>query len=132
MKPGVDLLDDVPGNGEPVQRYLYYDVRLRLWLSRGDPVRWSPEVYTRVEDEGTTLFTRMRVDRVSMFAGLFYGVEGMRVGGTRRLRVAPHLAYGELGIPGVIPANALLTVEVHIVEGRGDARKQVPARMPTA
>jgi FKBP-type peptidyl-prolyl cis-trans isomerase len=54
-----------------------------------------------------------------MFAGLFYGVAGMNVGGTRRLRVAPHLGYREQGVPGIIPPNALLIVEVHIVGQRG-------------
>jgi len=72
----------------------------------------------RIEDEGTTLFTTLRVDRVFMFAGLFYGVEGMRVGGRRRLRAAPHLAYREAGVPGVIPPNALLTVEIEVVSQR--------------
>jgi peptidylprolyl isomerase len=50
-----------------------------------------------------------------MFASLFYGVEGMRVGGTRRIRVAPHLAYREAGVPGVIPPNAILIVEVQVL-----------------
>ena len=121
--PGVEVLDESPGAGPPVQRHVYYDVRLRMWLSRGEPVRWSRPWgllnYARVEDEGTTLFTRLRVDRECMFAGLFYGVEGMRVGGTRRLRVAPHLAYREAGLPGVIPPNALLTVEVLVVDEHG-------------
>ena len=53
-----------------------------------------------------------------MFAGLFYGVEGMKVGGTRRIRVAPHLAYRGDGVPGVVPPNALLTVEVQILSAR--------------
>jgi len=65
------------------------------------------------------LFTSLRVDREYMFAGLLYGVEGMRVGGTRRIRVAPHLAYREAGVLGVVPLNALLTVEVHIVSEHG-------------
>ena len=103
MKPGVEVLEESPGAGPPVQRHVYYDVRLRMWLSRGEPVRWSTPWgllnYARVEDEGTTLFTRLRVNRECMFAGLFYGVEGMRVGGTRRLRVAPHLAYRDAGLP---------------------------------
>jgi FKBP-type peptidyl-prolyl cis-trans isomerase len=72
----------------------------------------------RLEDEGTTLVTTLRVGREFMFAGLLYGVEGMRVGGRRRIRVAPHLAYGEAGVPGVIPPNALLTVVVEIVSQR--------------
>ncbi len=123
MKPGVDVLEDLPGEGDLVQRHFYYDVRLRMWLSRGDPVRWSQPwgllAHARVEDEGTTLFTRLRVDRECMFAGLFYGVEGMRVGGTRRLRIAPHLAYREGGVAGTIPPNALLTVEIQVVGERG-------------
>jgi FKBP-type peptidyl-prolyl cis-trans isomerase len=35
--------------------------------------------------------------------GLEYGVDGMRVGGQRRIVVGPHLAYREAGIPGVVP-----------------------------
>lgn len=125
MKPGVELLEDVPGLGPAVEKKVFYDFRLRMWLSRGDPIRWSEPwgLYdrARIEDDGTTLFTSLRVDREYMFAGLFYGVEGMRVGGTRRIRVAPHLAYRENGVPGVVPPNALLTVEVHIVGERGAA-----------
>jgi hypothetical protein len=93
-----------------------------MWLSRGEQVRWSKPWglldLARIEDDGATLFTSLRVDRECMFAGLFYGVEGMLVGGTRRLRVAPHLAYREQGVAGTIPPNALLIVEVHIVDRR--------------
>jgi FKBP-type peptidyl-prolyl isomerase-like protein len=122
VRPGVELLADIAGTGSPVERHALYDVRLQMWLSRGDPVRWIEPWgvvdRARIEDEGTTLFTTLRVDRVSMFAGLFYGVAGMRVGGRRRLRVAPHLAFREAGVPGVIPPNALLTVEIEIVSER--------------
>jgi len=119
MKPGVELLAETPGTGPPLARHQWYEVRLRMWLRHGDPVRWT-EPWGRVdrarlEDEGTTLTTTLRVDRVSMFPGLFYGVEGMRVGGRRRLRIAPHLAYRQAGVPGLIPPNALLVVEIEIV-----------------
>jgi hypothetical protein len=124
MRPGVEILEDTPGGGSLVQKKAFYDVRLRMWLSRGDPIRW-PQPWGlhdrgRIEDEGATLFTSLRVDREYMFAGLFYGVEGMRVGGIRRLRVAPHLAYRERGVPGVVPADALLTVEIQILSERAD------------
>jgi hypothetical protein len=122
VKPGVELIDDAAGLGALVERKAFYDFRLRMWLSRGEPIRWSKPwgLYdqARIEDDGTTLFTSLRVDREYMFAGLFYGVEGMRVGGTRRIRVAPHLAYREAGVPGVVPPNAILTVEIHIVAER--------------
>jgi FKBP-type peptidyl-prolyl cis-trans isomerase len=71
---------------------------------------------TRLEDDGLTLITNVEIHRRSLMNGLFYGVEGMRVGGTRRLEIAPHLAYGDRGVPGVIPAGALLTVEITILE----------------
>lgn len=118
MRPGVELLDDVPGPGEEVQRHRVYDVRLRIRLSRGEPVRWKDPYGGRLEDDGTTLLTALRVDREQMIAGLFYGVEGMRIGGSRRIRVAPHLAYRETGIPGVIPPNALLIIEVEVLAQR--------------
>ena len=57
-----------------------------------------------------------------MFAGLFYGVHGMRIGGIRKLRIAPHLGYGETGVPGSIPPNALLTVEVSVLSEREEGR----------
>jgi hypothetical protein len=97
-------------------------VRLRLWLHRGEPVRWQiasgPVGAGRLEDEGATLITEMRIDRRSMMNGLFYGIDGMRVGGTRRLEIAPHLAYGEKGLPGTIPENALIVAEVTILEAK--------------
>ena len=49
----------------------------------------------------------------------------MRVGGSRKLRISPHLAYGENGLPGMIPGNAVLTVEVKILEERIPADRGV-------
>jgi FKBP-type peptidyl-prolyl cis-trans isomerase len=60
----------------------------------------------------------LRVDRENLINGLFYGIEGMRIGGTRRLRISPQLAYGERGIPGLIPENAVVVAELSILEER--------------
>jgi hypothetical protein len=124
IKPGVELLEDVPGEGALVRKRASYRVKLRMWLRRGEPVRWSapwgPIDSARVEEGGAVLITDVRVDRVCLVAGLFYGMQGMRVGGTRTLRVAPHLAYREQGVPGVIPPNALLTIEVTVLAERPD------------
>ena len=77
---------------------------------------WGPVGVSRLEDNGATLFTEVRIDRRSLVSGLFYGVDGMHVGGTRRLEIAPHLAYADRGVPGVIPAGALLAAEITILE----------------
>jgi FKBP-type peptidyl-prolyl cis-trans isomerase len=53
-----------------------------------------------------------------VIAGLEYGVEGMRAGGKRRIRVGPHLAYRDGGVPDTIPANAVLEFRVALLSVR--------------
>jgi hypothetical protein len=122
LRPGLTLLADVPGDGELVRRQHNYRIRLRLWLNKGEAVRWraawGPVGVAMLDDNGETLTTEVRIDRRSLVNGLFYGVQGMRVGGMRRLEIAPHLAYGARGVPDVIPANAALTAEITILEAR--------------
>ena len=120
LRSGLTLLVDIPGTGDLVRRQHNYRIRLRMWLNKGDPVRWQaasgPVGAAWLEDEGATLMTEARIDRHTFVNGLFYGIDGMRVGGMRRLEIAPHLAYGGRGVPGIIPAGAVLTAEITILE----------------
>ncbi len=43
---------------------------------------------------------------------------GMRVGGFRKVRVSPHLAYRDRGLPGLIPPDAVLNISVWLREVR--------------
>jgi hypothetical protein len=122
LRPGLTLLADVAGEGELVRRQHRYRVRLRAWLSRSQPVPWASSWDmaggNRLDDNGETLFTEIRIHRGSLANGLFYGLDGVRVGGTRRLEIAPHLAYGDRGVPGVIPPRAVITTEITVLEHR--------------
>lgn len=119
LRSGLTQIVDIAGAGEPVRRQHRYRIRLRMWLNRGEPVRWhgpsGPVGIARLEDGGETLFTEWRIDRRQLVNGLFYGIDGMRVGGTRRIEIAPHLAYGERGVPGVIPPGAVVRTEITIL-----------------
>jgi FKBP-type peptidyl-prolyl cis-trans isomerase FkpA len=47
------------------------------------------------------------------------GMQGMRAGGKRRIRIPPELAYGDAGLGNVIAPGATLVLDVELLEVRG-------------
>ncbi len=120
ISKGVRLLVEEAGDGAAVERQQIYLMGFRLRLNRGDliavPERClshAMDEYLRTDDD-SFLWTRVRIDREQLIAGIFYAVLGMRIGGYRKVAVAPHLAYGEVGIPGIIPPKAKIEAEIKV------------------
>ena len=67
-------------------------------------------------DRGETF--RFGLGRGQVIAGWDQGVEGMRVGGRRRITIPPMLAYGKRGAGGVIGPDETLVFVVDLISVR--------------
>ncbi len=120
---GVELLDERIGDGPAAQvgdRLIY---NCRMFLHRGDEVPMNarqaanlPAHMLRVECGVTLVDHQVKLGRRQVIPGIEQALPGMRVGGYRNVRIGPHLAYGDKGLPGLIPPDALLVVELWVRE----------------
>ncbi|KAI7861530.1 hypothetical protein BDF14DRAFT_1868149 [Spinellus fusiger] len=62
--------------------------------------------------------------RAKIIKGLEQGLKDMCVGEIRRLLIPSDLAYGELGIPGIVPPNTALVYEIELVESTSPFRNK--------
>lgn len=67
-------------------------------------------------NRGSPLEFRLGVGMV--IQGWDRGIEGMRVGGRRRLTIPPHLAYGDRGAGGAIKGGETLIFVVDLMDVR--------------
>jgi hypothetical protein len=120
---GITLLAELEGHGAPAAKDDRVIYNMKIWLNRGDEVPLNavqaeslPEPMIRnvngekLVDHTATLGTR------EVVAGIEHSLAGMRAGGYRKVRLSPHLAYREKGLPGLIPENAVLVVELWLRE----------------
>jgi len=108
MSSGIKIKEKIVGTGAAAARGKETIVHIRGFLNRGE------EFYNTHAQSAPTRISLAGRDSI---AGLRRGILGMRTGGQRELIVSPHLAYGEKGVPGLIPPNSVLRFEVELARG---------------
>jgi FKBP-type peptidyl-prolyl cis-trans isomerase len=103
---GLEIEDVVVGDGASAAAGQKVTVHYTGWLTDGRKFdsskdRTAPFVFS--------------LGRGQVISGWDEGVQGMKVGGTRKLTIPPALGYGTRGARGVIPPNATLVFEVELL-----------------
>ena len=101
------IIDDITeGAGDPASAGQSVTVHYTGWLTDGTKFDSS-------KDRSNPFEFALGARRV--IAGWDEGVQGMRVGGVRKLTIPPELGYGARGAGGVIPPGATLVFEVELL-----------------
>jgi FKBP-type peptidyl-prolyl cis-trans isomerase FkpA len=103
---GLQYEDITEGSGEQATAGQMVSVHYTGWLTDGQKFDSSKD---RNQPFEFTLGAGM------VIKGWDEGVQGMKVGGVRRLTIPPQLGYGARGAGGVIPPNATLVFEVELL-----------------
>ena len=103
---GLQIEEIKLGDGESAAAGQFVSVHYTGWLTDGTKFDSSKD---RNESFDFPLGQR------NVIAGWDEGVQGMRVGGVRKLTIPPQLGYGARGAGGVIPADATVVFGVEVV-----------------
>lgn len=103
---GLKYVDQVVGTGEAAVAGKNVSVHYTGWLENG-------KKFDSSVDRGQPFSFPLGAGRV--IKGWDEGVQGMKVGGKRKLTIPSDLGYGSRGAGGVIPPNATLVFDVELL-----------------
>ena len=103
---GLKYIDQEVGTGDVAVTGKTASVHYTGWLENG-------KKFDSSVDRGQPFSFPLGAGRV--IKGWDEGVQGMKVGGKRKLTIPSDLGYGSRGAGGVIPANATLIFDVELL-----------------
>ncbi len=106
---GLKYEDTTAGQGATAKAGQTVSVHYTGWLTNGTKFDSSKDRNDPFE---------FKLGAGQVIRGWDEGVQGMKIGGTRKLTIPPQLGYGAHGAGGVIPPNATLVFEVAMLELR--------------
>ena len=107
---GLTIDDLILGDGAAASAGQQVKVHYTGWLTDGTKFDSS-------KDRNDPFVFPLGAGRV--IKGWDEGVQGMKVGGKRKLTIPPALGYGARGAGGVIPPNATLMFDVELLGVKG-------------
>src|SRR6266487_2180528 len=107
---GLTYEDLVEGTGDAAKMGETVSLHYTGWLTDG-------KKFDSSKDRGKPFRFQLGAGRV--IKGWDEGVQGMKVGGVRKLMIPPELGYGARGAGNDIPPNAELTFEVELLQVKG-------------
>lgn len=126
LDKGIELLEDLPGQGAKAEKGFQVVYNARFFLRRGDEVTRDSQSIALYRDHlpireigGVELIDHTTVlGKRQPIACVEKSLIGMQAGGFREILASPQLCYGEKGIDGLIPPNAMLRVQLWVQEVR--------------
>jgi len=119
LKRGIKLLEEGEGTGEPTRKGDRVVYNLKMFLNQGDEIPLNerqaehlPAEMVRIMNGTCLVDHRTTLGSREAIAGVEYSLIGMKKGGYRKVRVSPHLAFRDKGLPDLVPPNAVLVVEL--------------------
>ena len=103
---GLQYIDQVVGTGETAKAGQTVSVHYTGWLTNG-------KKFDSSVDRGQPFSFRLGVGQV--IKGWDEGVQGMKIGGKRKLTIPSNLGYGACGAGGLIPPHATLVFDVELL-----------------
>lgn len=103
---GLQFDDLLAGQGAVARAGDFVTVHYTGWLTNG-------RKFDSSLDRGDPFSFHLGQGQV--IAGWDEGVQGMQIGGKRKLTIPPDLGYGRYGAGGVIPPDATLVFEVELL-----------------
>lgn len=110
---GMKYMEVKVGSGDEVKENDFIDAYYTLWLPDGKPFQSNKYSLDGAPDSSLKPFNA-RLSYGSLIDGWVKLVQGMKVGGVRRLIIPPELAYGSQDNRG-IPGGSTLVFELEIV-----------------
>jgi len=124
LEKGIELVEDIPGQGAKAEKGCQIVYNARLFLRHGDEVTNDPRSIGLYRDrlnirqiDGIELIDHTTIlGKRQPIPCVEKSLYGMQPGGFREILASSHLCYSETGIDGLIPPSAMLRVQLWVQE----------------